>query len=171
MDPRIRLTADQNASGVTAHFHYRDRDSRGEQNDPLFEGIATSETVAAIAGVMRSLAYDTLGLALTDGSYYELNPEMEFTKVDDAKKDSDLVKAVTQPANSFSVDAASVILKEDGNRYRFPKNENYGDNYSDNDGSRVCREVATECDLLNLCLLYTSPSPRDQRGSRMPSSA
>eukprot|EP00829_Urostomides_striatus_P003302 TRINITY_DN13714_c0_g1_i1.p1 TRINITY_DN13714_c0_g1~~TRINITY_DN13714_c0_g1_i1.p1 ORF type:complete len:168 (+),score=65.64 TRINITY_DN13714_c0_g1_i1:33-506(+) len=25
--------------------------------------------------------------------------------------------------------------------------------------------------LYNLCLLYTSPSPRDQRGSRMPSSA
>ena len=26
-------------------------------------------------------------------------------------------------------------------------------------------------DLRNSCLLYTSPSPRDQRGSRMPSSA
>ena len=25
--------------------------------------------------------------------------------------------------------------------------------------------------LLEACLLYTSPSPRDQRGSRMPSSA
>ena len=25
--------------------------------------------------------------------------------------------------------------------------------------------------LLYVCLLYTSPSPRDQRGSRMPSSA
>ena len=25
--------------------------------------------------------------------------------------------------------------------------------------------------LLGFCLLYTSPSPRDQRGSRMPSSA
>ena len=25
--------------------------------------------------------------------------------------------------------------------------------------------------LLDFCLLYTSPSPRDQRGSRMPSSA
>ena len=25
--------------------------------------------------------------------------------------------------------------------------------------------------VVNLCLLYTSPSPRDQRGSRMPSSA
>ena len=26
-------------------------------------------------------------------------------------------------------------------------------------------------DQLSICLLYTSPSPRDQRGSRMPSSA
>ena len=26
-------------------------------------------------------------------------------------------------------------------------------------------------DMSNRCLLYTSPSPRDQRGSRMPSSA
>ena len=26
-------------------------------------------------------------------------------------------------------------------------------------------------DVANACLLYTSPSPRDQRGSRMPSSA
>ena len=25
--------------------------------------------------------------------------------------------------------------------------------------------------MVSLCLLYTSPSPRDQRGSRMPSSA
>ena len=25
--------------------------------------------------------------------------------------------------------------------------------------------------VLSVCLLYTSPSPRDQRGSRMPSSA
>ena len=29
----------------------------------------------------------------------------------------------------------------------------------------------TRARKLNICLLYTSPSPRDQRGSRMPSSA
>ena len=28
-----------------------------------------------------------------------------------------------------------------------------------------------ENNAFNVCLLYTSPSPRDQRGSRMPSSA
>ena len=33
-------------------------------------------------------------------------------------------------------------------------------------------ELATAFDVSrNVCLLYTSPSPRDQRGSRMPSSA
>ena len=32
-------------------------------------------------------------------------------------------------------------------------------------------EYATVGDLIAACLLYTSPSPRDQRGSRMPSSA
>ena len=33
--------------------------------------------------------------------------------------------------------------------------------------------VAAEGDCMTIytCLLYTSPSPRDQRGSRMPSSA
>ena len=32
-------------------------------------------------------------------------------------------------------------------------------------------EEETIADILKACLLYTSPSPRDQRGSRMPSSA
>ena len=36
----------------------------------------------------------------------------------------------------------------------------------------VCScEVKMEPNLSQACLLYTSPSPRDQRGSRMPSSA
>ena len=37
----------------------------------------------------------------------------------------------------------------------------------DCDGYDVLRKKVDDC----LCLLYTSPSPRDQRGSRMPSSA
>jgi hypothetical protein len=156
----IRLTTDTDASGVTAHFQFRDRDPRTEQNDSLFDGIATSGKPTATNGVMRSLAYDTLGLALDDGGYYELNPEMEFTKIDDAKKASELIEAVAQPAESFSVDAASVILEEDGKRYRFPKNENY----ADDNGSRVCREVATERDLLNLHGTFYELPARNAQG-------
>ena len=35
----------------------------------------------------------------------------------------------------------------------------------------ITGEVGLRTGLLKVCLLYTSPSPRDQRGSRMPSSA
>ena len=37
-------------------------------------------------------------------------------------------------------------------------------------GVLTCMMIGGHC-LLEGCLLYTSPSPRDQRGSRMPSSA
>ena len=37
----------------------------------------------------------------------------------------------------------------------------------DRDGDKVIDGIG----FLHSCLLYTSPSPRDQRGSRMPSSA
>jgi len=42
-----------------------------------------------------------------------------------------------------------------------------------NVGSTVSRssEKSENEEIFNICLLYTSPSPRDQRGSRMPSSA
>ena len=33
------------------------------------------------------------------------------------------------------------------------------------------RDTTAEPAIESICLLYTSPSPRDQRGSRMPSSA
>ena len=32
-------------------------------------------------------------------------------------------------------------------------------------------DITVSCTQIEVCLLYTSPSPRDQRGSRMPSSA
>ena len=34
-----------------------------------------------------------------------------------------------------------------------------------------CSKARKKCDELSTCLLYTSPSPRDKRQSRMPSSA
>ena len=35
----------------------------------------------------------------------------------------------------------------------------------------LCEALFSQIDLHNLCLLYTSPSPRDVEESRMPSSA
>ena len=43
----------------------------------------------------------------------------------------------------------------------------------DSDGRPLSGTLGPDDDTVNIdsCLLYTSPSPRDQRGSRMPSSA
>ena len=44
--------------------------------------------------------------------------------------------------------------------------------YNTKSGTYSAPVNATKCgDQVDICLLYTSPSPRDQRGSRMPSSA
>ena len=40
-----------------------------------------------------------------------------------------------------------------------------------NEVIEVLREIIPVYDKVNSCLLYTSPSPRDKRQSRMPSSA
>ena len=39
------------------------------------------------------------------------------------------------------------------------------------DGGNTVVIIEHNLDVVKTCLLYTSPSPRDQRGSRMPSSA
>ncbi|MFW6114216.1 MAG: discoidin domain-containing protein [bacterium] len=126
----IRLQPDKDVIGVTANFQYRNKDGRGTTNDPLFAGIASMEKSATRGGLMRSLAYDKLGLVTADSDgeqigYYELNSRMELVPVHDAAAAAELVAAVRPPANVVTVDAASVVLVEDGKRYRLPKNDHY----------------------------------------------
>jgi hypothetical protein len=127
----IRLTCRQDAMGVTANFQYRNRDPRGETNDPCFAGIATLDKPAATYGLMRSLAYDKLGIVAASNpegenlAFYELNQKMELVAVDNPLAATELVNAVRQPAETVTVDAASVLVIEAGKRYRLPKNDRY----------------------------------------------
>ncbi len=125
----VRIKAETDANGVTANFQYRSRDKRESGNADLFAGVASAESPAVTTGVMRSLSYDRLGLVAKgkDGAsrYYEVNEKLELIQQDNVKAARELVKAVRQPESSYSVDAASVVLIEDGKRYRIPKNESY----------------------------------------------
>ena len=160
----VRIVADKNGSKVTAHFQYRDRDQRDATNDPLFNGVAALGKPAETTGVMRSLSHDKLGVALTGGSYYELDQQMKLTQVSDGKKAEELRRAVKQPAKAFRVDAASIILKESGKTYRLPKNDDYKKSTSRQGLARVCREVATERDLLNLHGTFYELPARNAQG-------
>ena len=65
-----------------------------------------------------------------------------------------------------SYDRDSLTITGDMNEGTLPINNE--DDILNNAGIASTDTIAT---LNGACLLYTSPSPRDQRGSRMPSSA
>ena len=188
----IRLRSLSDATAVTANFQYRNRDTRGRENDAMFAGVATTTDSATSFGLMRSQSADRLGIVAStkadasDSSYYELNHQMELVPSSDLTAANELVAAVAQPAGSVSVDAASVIIEEAGQRYRLPKNADYqniesagnqsaddnplkkakrgGDQWGRFGVARVRREVATERDLLNVHGTFYELPARNAQG-------
>ena len=74
--------------------------------------------------------------------------------------------AACQPANSPASDTSSLS----GTDHR----EGFFDLHVDEETNKIYAKLPKADEtgvMLRFCLLYTSPSPRDQRGSRMPSSA
>ena len=160
----IRLKTDKKATALTAHFHYRNQDSRDEKNAPLFNGITKIGQPKNHTGVMQSLAYNKLAIVLDDGSYYQMNQQMEFTKIDRPKQAAKIVREVAQPTKSYQVDAASVILRENGRTYRLPKNDHYKALAKRPRLAKICREVATERDLLNIHGTFFELPARNAQG-------
>lgn len=124
----MRIRSLQGGKGVTANFHFRNRDERTAENGAEFAGVGENATSF---GLMRSLAYDRLGLVTAsnvdgeDAAYYELAPTMELVRKDEPKALGELVRAVKQPADAVTIDEASVLLIEDGKRYRLPKSPDF----------------------------------------------
>lgn len=130
----IRLKNQQQAAtGVTAHFQYRNEDPRCDGNAELFNGLARSgerKKHGRSFGLMRSLSHDRLGVVAADNpegenaAYYELNPQMQLLPAETASV-AGFVSSVAQPQAGITVDAASVIVVEDGQRFRLPKSDRY----------------------------------------------
>ncbi len=177
----IRLISQNTATGVTAHFQYRDRDTRDTSNDKQFAGIAMRNKASRTLGLMRSLAYNRLGVvaaSMADGRdtvFYELNQKMELTPTDDPSAKARVFAAAQPRSESIFMDAASVVVIEDGKRYRLPNSEGRGSRGepappSDPTSSaayrtaRICREVATERDLLNLRGTFYELPARNAQG-------
>ena len=133
----IRLRARSDVTGMTANFQYRNQDPRPAENDPLFAGIATPDHAAASVGVMRSLSHDHLAVvSASDPGSEELHvhgilEDLTFTPSDDTEALHQLVKEVRQPLGSVRVDAASVLVVENGKRYRLPRSPEYSAEYDE----------------------------------------
>ncbi len=128
----VRVRTDRAATGVSVHFQHSNRGDRPHQAAPLFADIARVGADAAVGGIMRCLGENrrALGLVAVDLAngkelgYYELDANLNLRRSDDPGGMA-AVLAATPPAEVISADAASLILTEDGKRFRLPANPAY----------------------------------------------
>ena len=120
----VRVGVDADVRQVAVHFHYRNRDTRGTENDGIFEGIAGVGEAQKTKGVIRS---NRKVLSMLDGGgYYELDDTLLLT-AKDASAGAAIVAQAAQPKTLIGVDPASVIVEEDGRTYRIPGNPEYAE--------------------------------------------
>ncbi len=82
---------------------------------------------------------------------YDLDAELQLRPVDDPAVAAWTAKAVAIPPSLMTVDAASVLYVDaQGRRWRLPKADPAFDRPGPLGGERVCREVCTERNLLNV---------------------
>jgi hypothetical protein len=155
----IRLTPAASAKAVSAVFTYRNRDTRSETANALFDGLAKPSDTSIIGGTVRAraenartLAFGALSNTGTDIGYYELDAALKLTRKDDAKL-ADYHKTnttIAPAAGILEVDAASVIfIDDDAKRWRLPKGDAAFDQQGPFGAARIAREVATERDVFN----------------------
>jgi hypothetical protein len=150
----IRVKTDVDAKEVSVHFNYRNKDTRSNNNDPIFAPLATAGTEQNTKGLIRS-NFKVLSL-LNETGNYQLDAKLELLPTWGYKS---LFDGVAQPATDIRVDEASAIVEEDGKTYRIPKNDNYK-----NLSGRISREVATERDLFNLHGTFYELPARNAQG-------
>lgn len=147
---------------ATVHFTYTDRSRFSSHDDDMFRGLASVDNSrSATGGLLYGLGGDrkSLGLLATamnetgvkEVGYYELDGEMNLTKNDDEEMATFIRQRFAIPKDVVTVEEASVLVVDDrGRRWRFPRGHDEFDQRVNNAVIRICREVVTERDLLNL---------------------
>lgn len=158
----ISLLPVSDLKGVTAWFSYANEDNRTDKPAAIFNGFTTANTPNELGGVLRSLAGDDLPLGLIaqnrdneDRPFYLLNKNLELVPSDNKSRRASTWRAAAPDHETIplKIDGNSILVVEDGKRYRLPLNPDRADDkpFSEKIGSpRRVREVATERDMVNI---------------------
>ncbi|MCL1921873.1 MAG: hypothetical protein FWG50_12515 [Kiritimatiellaeota bacterium] len=158
----IRLVPQTDAAAVYACFQYANPDTRKPEADAMFAGLGTAAT-KGVCGIVYGRGADkrTMGMAAmaagADGvkpvGFYEMDAALNLRRVtDDPNAYTYAVTSYPMDGTGLAVDAASAVITDDaGRRWRFPKDGTAYDAPGLWGAERLCREVVTERDLLNLC--------------------
>ncbi len=172
----VRLIPKQDVSGATAWFHYAKDDGRPAETAALFDGLATADSAEDLGGVMRSLGAEDVPLGLItqnrrnkDRPFYLLNDKLELVSSDDQHRRGKTWQAAAPDPGTIPItlDGHSVLIEEDGQRYRLPLNPNRaaGKPFGEAIGyTRLVREVATERDIINAAGTFYELPARNASG-------
>lgn len=152
-DEWLRVKAEKDSTDFTVLITLSNGDSRGTEPDAIFDGIARIGDEHVQTGIFRPRGENkrALSLATKDG-YYETGADLALKRVEDAKAKAFVETAVAIPKNVITLDAASVLVVDDrGRRWRLPRASKSYDAATNAGELRICREVATERDMLNAC--------------------
>lgn len=155
----IRIKTDQNAI-VTATFSYSAKDQRINKSSHIFRDLSKCNDEQSMGGLLYGLGDNrrTLGMAAFQfnnhqwmpNGYYELDSTLSLVQKNDSQMEAFIKEKFAIPQNVVEIDAASVLVIDDkGRRWRLPKGDEHFTGFTKNAQLRLCREVATERDLLN----------------------
>lgn len=152
-DEWLRVKAENDSKDFSVLITLSNGDSRSTEPDAIFDGIARIGDENAQTGLFRPRGENkrTLSFATKDG-YYEMGADLALKRIEDAKAKAFVEKAVALPKNVITLDAASVLVVDDrGRRWRLPRASKAYDVATKAGELRICREVATERDMLSAC--------------------
>ncbi len=155
----IQIKSNKDAN-LSAHFSYSADDTRNTTTNALFAGLSTVASANTSGGLMYGLGNNrrALGMAAlaykggqpTDVGYYELNGDMQLIRKEDAGTVDVIKSKFAIPQKVVTVDESSVLIVDDkGRRWRLPHGDKAYTDLTNQAALRICREVATERDLLN----------------------
>lgn len=152
-DDWFRFTAAQDSSDFSAIITLSHGDPRGTVADSRFDGIARIGDAEVQTGVFRPRGENkrTLSFA-SDAGYYELDGDLKLRRVEDAAAFDWVKQKVAIPRDVITLDDASVLVVDDrGRRWRLPRASGAYEVATQAGELRICREVATERDMLSVC--------------------
>lgn len=156
----IKVKANKNTI-ATVNFNYTD-DSRFEPTtNKIFNGLTAISDLNYSGGLLYALGENRRKLGVLAGDfsngkfietgYYELDSAMNLVRKEDSGMSDFIRTKFAIPKDVVTVEESSVLVIDDnGRRWRLPKGNERFTNKITGASLRICREVATERDLMNL---------------------
>ena len=148
------------ATTATINFNYTDDSRYIAAMDKMFTGLTPANSTSYKGGLLYGLGNNRHKLGIlaedfsngkfTETGYYELDSALNLVRKDDSETAKFIREKFAVPSNILTIDKASVLITDDaGRRWRLPKGNDALTSKTNSASLRICREVATERDLMN----------------------